>query len=87
MKVFVVAGTRTRRLASEFSLDALQRRLDPIAAVLGLCAPLVNENGGDNREREELKELGLPVLQVDRRDLETSLRQMHFAGSWLSRLV
>jgi hypothetical protein len=46
-------------------LDALERLLYAVAAVPGLRAPLVNEEGRQPHQKEDVQELRLPVLEAE----------------------
>src|SRR6185436_2513766 len=55
--------------------DLLDRALDALGPVLGLGAAVMDENGGHHDEREQLEELGLPVLQRRLPELHPEVRQ------------
>src|SRR5690606_26292935 len=56
-------GRRVGRQRAEVGLDAPERRLQLLGAVLGLGAALVDVQRREADEREQLEELRLPVLE------------------------
>src|SRR5918994_4322190 len=67
------AAVATRLVRAHFVRDLLQQLLHPLFSVLRLTAPVVDVRGREDHEREQLEELGLPVLERRLSELDEEL--------------